>query len=117
MRTATTKKTTGAQPKAKSVLPSEIGKPKVLDDEASARVLAEYLVLGEVKASEINFIENGKRGLNYREVALTFRVSELLGIRDCFEMGPRFREVFAIVRRLITRGESMEASDKTEVSA
>jgi hypothetical protein len=75
--------------------------PKVLDEETSARVLAEYLVLENVKESEINSLEKKGHALSYREIALAFRVSEILSIRDPFTMAPRFARAFATQRALM----------------
>lgn len=72
--------------------------PKVLDDEASARVLAEYVALEDVSARDIDKITKSSRGLSYREIAITFGISEVLGIPDAFALAPRFRAGFALQR-------------------
>lgn len=73
--------------------------PKPLDEETSALVLAELLVLGDVKESEIAFISGTDRALSYRQIAITFRIADVLGIPDAFEIAPRFAEVFGDARR------------------
>lgn len=91
-----TKKT--AVKKQSSTLPIT-PRPKPLDDKTSALVLAEFLVLGEVKGHEMAFLEtSGPTPLSNRQIAITFRIADVLGIPCAFEMAPRFRDVFAMLR-------------------
>lgn len=72
-------------------------KPTPLDEETSAKVIGEYVALGKVTEGEIEAIEN-EATVDARGAALTFRVSEILGIPDAFEMAPRFQKPFAALR-------------------
>lgn len=76
-------------------------KPRLLDEDASARVLAEYIAIGDVETSEIDSIMEVERALSYRELALVFRVSEVLDIPAPFEIAPRYAEAFARARLLM----------------
>lgn len=85
---------------------------KVLDEETSALVIAEYLAIEKVETREIAFLEEKAppgHWLNPREIALTFRVSEVLDIRDCFEMAPRFRTAFALARAVVGAAREVAA--------
>lgn len=81
-----------------------------LDDETSALVLAEYLVMGDVTVDEIKFIEEVGGPLSYRQIALTYKVSDVLGIPACFEMAPRFHDVFEDARSEIHANEYVRAT-------
>jgi hypothetical protein len=70
-------------------------KPKRLDEETSAYVIAEYLSIEGVEAAELDAIMDVPHGLSHREIALTFRISEALDVSPAFEMAPRWRTAFA----------------------
>jgi hypothetical protein len=79
---------------------SKVTSTKPLDENTSALVVAELLVMGyertPVKESEIAAILDGpRRGLSIREIALTSRISQVLDLPDPFVMAPRFQGVFA----------------------
>jgi hypothetical protein len=76
---------------------------RILDDETSARVLAEFLVLDKVEECEIDAIMGVPHGLSYREIAISFRIADVLKIRDAFEMAPRFRVVFTALREALNK--------------
>lgn len=89
-----------------------VNKVRVLDEETSAIVIAEYLAIEDVKTEELDFIEPEapERGLSYREIALTFRVSETLAIPSCFEMAPKYRLAFARARLVMQALKDTQAS-------
>ncbi|MDQ3295833.1 MAG: hypothetical protein M3619_04565 [Myxococcota bacterium] len=70
-------------------------KPTRLDEKTSALVIAEYLAIGKVTTKEIDEIMDGSRPLSPREVAVAFRVSEVLDIPAPFTIAPRYRLAFA----------------------
>jgi hypothetical protein len=72
--------------------------PKALDENTSALVLAEYMVIGNVTEKEIAFIEDVGHNMSIRELALTFRIAEVLRIEDAFKMAPKFCDAFDLVR-------------------
>jgi hypothetical protein len=69
-------------------------KPKRLDEETSALVIAEYLSIEGVETAEIDSIMDVPHALSHREIALTFRISETLDVSAAFEIAPRFRLAF-----------------------
>lgn len=82
----------------KKTKPAPVTNPKALDDNTSALVLAEYMVIGDVTEAEIAFIEEDGRDLSIRQIALTFRIAEILRTEDAFKMARRFRDAFELVR-------------------
>jgi len=77
--------------------------PRPLDEQTSALVLAEYLSLEKVETEEIDrILDDVPHGLSHREIAITFRISEVLGVPVAFEMAPRFRLALARARNLVT---------------
>lgn len=83
-------------------------RPKLLDEQMSALVLAEYVALGTVAESEIAEVldENrGRRGLSNREIAIMFRIAELLGAYDAFRLSRRFAGPFAAIRSRVAKVE------------
>lgn len=71
--------------------------PTKLDEKTSAIVVAEYMAIEHVDAKELEVITGDapNRGLTLREVALTFRVAEVLGVPPAFEMAPRYQVALA----------------------
>ena len=61
-------------------------------------------MLDKVEEREIDAIMNVPHGLSCREIAITFRIADVLKIRDAFEMAPRFRGVFTALRESARRG-------------
>lgn len=92
---------------------------RVLDEETSALVIAEYLAIENVKTREIDTIMDGPkgRGLSNREIAITFRVSEVLGVPVAFEMAPHFRIAFERARALMTALTATEGKQATQSTA
>lgn len=88
--------------------PKKPARPKPLDENTSALALAEYFVLGKVDVGEIDAIlEEPKHDCSPRDIAITFRISEVLGIDDQFVLAPRFEgalETLRLIRRLISEG-------------
>lgn len=79
---------------------------KQLDWETSALVLAEYLTLDKVETREINAIlDDVPHGLSNREIAITFRIADTLGVPDAFRMAPRLSVVFAALRAGLAQTE------------
>jgi hypothetical protein len=76
-----------------------------LDEETSALVLAEYLALGDVKTGEVDTILNEPRSLSIREIAITFRMAEVLEVPDAFAMAPKFEAPFRAVRAAVGRAQ------------
>lgn len=92
---ATTKRKPGKSTPRRAATAST---PTLLDDETSARVLGEFLVLEDVKEEEVDAVLKVKRGLSPREIAITFRIADVLKMPDAFAMAPRFADVFARAR-------------------
>jgi len=88
MSKTTTTRTTSRKPTAKA--------PRLLDEETSAHVVAEYLAIENVETKEIDQVLDGPRpdGLSHREIALTFRISEQLDMPPAFAIAPRYRLAF-----------------------
>lgn len=82
-------------------------KPVLLDEETSARVIAEFLVIGDVETREIDSILHTTHAASFRQIALTFRISEVLGMPDAFEIAPRFRAAFEFMRSLLRAVQSV----------
>ena len=94
--------------------------PKQLSEETSAHVIAEYLSIGAVAVTEeeVNSIINEVgRNLSPHEIAIVFRISEILGVQNCFAIAPRYeiamKRASAIVH-LLTRPESAEAQQDVQ---
>lgn len=95
-----------AKSRTSKAKPAKSGRPrkkavKTLDEKTSAFVLAEYLGIEDVDVQEINAIVDDGVANGYRGIAITFRVSEVLGVPDCFEIAPRFRTAFERARALM----------------
>jgi len=75
--------------------------PKLLDEETSARVIAEYLSIEEVAEPEIDAILNRGTARGPRDIALTFRVSEVLHIPAPFLIAPRYAYAMSRARQHI----------------
>ncbi len=73
-------------------------KPRVLDEDRAAEVIAEYLSITNVTTAEIERVTTHAGALTSREIALAFRVSEVLEIRDPFLMPRRFELAFKRAR-------------------
>ena len=89
-------------------------KPRQLDETTAACVIAEYLAITQVKTAEIERVSQHGGSLSCREIALTFRVSEVLGIPDAFAMPRRFQLAFArareymMIHQLATKDQAAE---------
>jgi hypothetical protein len=77
-----------------------------LDEETSARVIAEFLAIGHVETREIESILHTTHA-SFRQIALTFRISDVLGMPDAFEIAPRFRAAFKFMRSLLREVQSV----------
>lgn len=83
-------------------------KPTLLDEETSVRVIAEFLAIGDVETREIDSILHSTRAMSPRQIALTFRISEVLGMPDAFEIAPRFRAAFEFMRSRLRAVQSVD---------
>jgi hypothetical protein len=77
----------------------KIARPIRLGDALSASVIAEYLAITEDEIlNDDALVVSSGRYLSPRHIAMTFLVSDILGVRDAFELAPRFQSVFASLR-------------------
>lgn len=90
-------KTTKPKTMTKSTRMPTAKAPRPLDEETSAIVIAEYLAIENVKTKEIDrILDDGHKphGLSYREIAITFRMSEMMDVKPAFKIAPRYRLAF-----------------------
>lgn len=83
--------------------------PTPLDEDTAAHVIAEYLSIEKVETAEIDAIMNDGHSLSNREIAITFRMSEILKIPDGFAMPPRFQLALARAREWRAMLEAVSA--------
>jgi len=84
-------------------------KPVLLDEKTSAHVITEFLAIGHVETREIKSILHTKHA-SFRQIALTFRISDVLGIPDAFEIAPRFRAAFEFMRSRLRAVQSVDSA-------
>lgn len=68
-------------------------------------------MIGEVETREVDSILHTTHAASFRQIALTFRISEVLGMPDAFEIAPRFRAAFEFIRSLLRAAQSVDEGE------